>query len=277
LNSLAQSLRTIPERTILYSLFVFFVPFLLAGIYLEKYWMGVIPLAILSLFIISYHIRFLFWVLIFSIACSITFDFNKRLSTDFPTEFISIGLTAIFWILWLVYRPKNLNFLWNHKLTWGLVILWIWSVIASLQAVYFVISLKYILAKIWYITSFFILTFYMVRGFRDIKKLFWMLYIPIILTAIYSFVRTVLGNFSFEFTNQYSLPFYDNHVIYATTMTLILPLVYIARRWYAKGSLPRVLLSVSIPFLLVAIYFSYTRACYLAIVGGLVFSISFKN
>ena len=269
MNSLVQSIKTIHERAILYGLFLFFIPFLLGGIYLEKFWIGVIPFAILFIFIIFYHVRFLYWILIFSIACSVTFDFNKRLSTDFPTEFISIGLTAIFWILWLVYKPKQLNFLWNHKLTWGLAILWIWSFIASLQAVHFVISFKYILAKIWYITSFFILTFYMMRGFRDIKKLFWMLYIPILLTAIYSFVRTVLGDFSFEFTNQYSLPFYDNHVIYATTMTLILPLVYIARRWYPKGSLPRVLLSISILFLLITIYFSYTRACYLAILGGL--------
>jgi O-antigen ligase len=90
----------------------------------------------------------------------------------------------------------------------------------------------------------------------------------------YSFVQFSAdnnGGFSFEFTNQYSLPFYDNHVIYATTMTLLLPFVYIARKWYPKGSLTRTLLNLSIPFLLIAIYFSYTRACYLALIGGLAF------
>lgn len=230
-----------------------------------------LPFGLAFVYVILHHFRLLYWILLLSIAFSITLDFNKRLSTDFPTEFISIGLTAIFWILWLVYKPKYLNYLWNHKIFWGLIAIWIWSVLSALQAVQVVISIKYVLAKVWYITSFFIFSFYMMQSKLEIKKIFWFIFIPILLTAIYSFVRTAVGNFNFEFTNDYSLPFYDNHVIYATTMTLILPIVYVARKWYSKGSLTRTLLNISIPFLLIAIYFSYTRACYLALIGGIVF------
>lgn len=238
---------------------------------MEKYWIMAIPFAIGFGYIILYHYQLLYWLLLMSIACSVTLDFSKRLSTDFPTEFMSIGLTGIFWLLYVVNRPKSLQYLWNHRIFWGLIMIWVWSIISSLQAVNILIGVKYVLAKIWYITSFFIFTYFMIGAKEDIKKLFWTIYIPVLITAIYSFFRTALGGFSFEFTNEYSLPFYDNHVIYATTMTLLLPLAFVARKWYPKGSLPHTLLVLSIPFLLIAIYFSYTRACYLALIGGLAF------
>jgi len=271
LRSLIHSFYKYPEKTILNGLFAIFIPLLVLSIQIEKYWIMSIPFVIGFCYIILYHYKLLYWILLASIACSITLDFNKKLSTDFPTEFVSIALTGIFWILWIVHRPKFLNYLWNHKLFWGLIAIWIWSVISALQAVQVLISVKYVLAKVWYITSFFIFTYYMIQSNVDIKKIFWTIFIPLLLTAIYGFMRTAFGNFSFEFTNEYSLPFYDNHVIYATTMTLMLPWVYVARHWYSKGSLTRILLDLSIPFLLIAIYFSYTRACYLALIGGLVF------
>lgn len=259
------------EKIATYSLLSLFLGLLGLGIYIEKYWLAAIPLLLCFAYLIVYHYKLLYWILLLSIAASITYDFNKNLSTDFPTEFISIALTGIFWVLWLVHKPPSLRYLWNHKLFWGLIAIWFWSIVAGLQAENMSISIKYVAAKVWYITSFFIFTFYMIRSVHDIRKIFWYLYIPILLTAIYSFFRTFMGGFSFEFTNQYSLPFYDNHVIYATTMTLILPMVFVARSWYPHCSLIRILLQISIPFLLIAIYFSYTRACYLALIGGLVF------
>ena len=269
--SLIHKFKTLDDKTILNGLFVLFLSLLVFSISTERYWIMALPFVLIFIYIVLHHFRFLYWLLLVSIAFSITLDFNKRLSTDFPTEFISIGLTAIFWTWWLVYKPKYLNYLWNHKIFWGLIAIWIWSVISSLQAVQVLISIKYVLAKVWYITSFFIFSFYMIRSPLEIKKVFWIIFIPVLITSVYSFGRTVLGNFSFEFTNEFSLPFYDNHVIYATTMTLMLPMAYVIRSWYAKGSLTRTLLNISIPFLLIAIYFSYTRACYLALLGGLAF------
>jgi O-antigen ligase len=257
------------QRQIFICLFALFLPFLLLGIWKDKLWVMAIPMLIGSFFLLIYRYRILYWILIASIPLSVTKDFNQRLSTDFPTEFICIILAGIFWVLWVVYKPKAFHFLWNHKLIWVLFTVWIWSAVSSFSAVNSLIATKYVLAKIWYISSFLFFTFWIIETKEDIKKLFWALFIPIMLTAIFSFYNTAVGGFSFENTNKYSLPFYDNHVIYATTMTLILPFVFIARRWYKKGTLVRLFLTFSMPFLLAAIYFSYTRACYLALIVGI--------
>jgi len=246
------------------------------GIGFDRTWLMFLPILVVAGFLLIYNYKLLYWLLIASIPFSITKDFNQRLSTDFPTEFICIGLTAIFWAKFFIHKPQNLKFLWNHKLFWGISILWLWSLITSITAVNHLIAIKYILAKIWYITSFLIFTFWAIRTKDDIKALFWTLYIPIMMTAVYSFINTAIGGFNFENTNKFSLPFYDNHVIYATTMTLLLPLVFIARSWYGKGTVVYFILQLSIPFLLIAIYFSYTRACYLALIVGLTMFIVLK-
>lgn len=257
------------QKQIFLILFASYLPFLITGIWKDKLWILAIPILIGGAYLAIYHYRMLYWILIVSIPLSVTKDFNQRLSTDVPTEFICIILCGIFWAIWIIHRPKSLLFLWNHKLLWALFGVFAWSAICSLSAVNQLISVKYVLAKIWYISSYLFFTYWIIETKEDIKKLFWALFIPIMITAIISFFKTAIGGFNFENTNKYSLPFYDNHVIYATTLTLILPYTYIARRWYAKGSLIRLLLNFSLPFLLIAIYFSYTRACYLALIVGL--------
>jgi O-antigen ligase len=262
-------LNSLSEKSIFIILFAAFLPFCYLGIWLDRLWLMGLPILITAGYLLIYRYRLAYWILIGCIPLSITIDFNSRLSTDFPTEFICIMLAAIFWTVYFIYRPRAMDYLWNHKLTWILIAIWIWSIISGLGAVNKLIAVKYVLAKWWYMSSYLLFTFWIIETIDDIKKLFWTLFIPIFLTVVYSFFNTAIGGFSFENTNKYSLPFYDNHVIYATTMTLILPFIFIAQNWYRRGSLIRLFLQFSILFLLVAIYFSYTRACYLALIVGI--------
>jgi O-antigen ligase len=265
-NPLVKTNGKIPHLAMVY--FLFFLTCLGLGIYLENVIITAIPFLIFGVILAFFRFDLLYYILIISIPLSITVDFSKSLSTDFPTEFLSIGLTVIFWIYWLINRPKELSPIWNSKIFWILILMLGWSGFTTIFAVNKLIALKYCLAKTWYITSYIVFTFWIVKDLDALKKLFWMIFLPTTITVIYSFVRTYLGGFSFEDTNQYSLPFFDNHVTYATTMSIVLPWIFWARCWYPKGSVLKWLLTISIPFYLIAIYFSYTRACYLALIVG---------
>jgi O-antigen ligase len=243
---------------------------------MEEIWIAFVPILLSLGLLILLNFRLLYWFLLISIPLSFTFDFSKSLSTDFPTEFISIVITGIFWILYLKNRPESLKSLWNSKLFWALCLLLFWSFITSLFAVNKLIAFKFSAAKIWYITAYLIMTYWMIRSELELKKIFWFIYIPTLITVIYSFMNTWIGDFNFENTNKFSLPFYDNHVLYASIMSIMVPLVIQARKWYLRGSLIRLGLGASIILLIVAIYFSYTRACYLALIVGLIVSVLIK-
>lgn len=264
-----QAYSILKNRNLFQALSLGFLAILIIGILAEKLWLVAIPIILVTASILVYNLRNLYWLLIASIPFSVTLDFSKSLSTDFPTEFLSIILTGIFWAI-MLYRPsKEISNLWNSKVFGMLILLLLWSLVCALFAVHKTIAFKYCAAKVWYITAYIIVTYWIIRQIQDIRTIAWIVYVGIMITAIYSFIRTAIGGFNFEMTNQYSLPFYDNHVLYASIMSLWVPIIFVMRKWYPSGSLVRMLLNASIFFLLIAIYFSYTRACYLALIVGL--------
>lgn len=249
---------------------------ILCSFWFENYLFLTVPILIFGLGIITHNFRFLYWVLISSIPLSIAVEFSNILSTDFPTEVISILLTGLFWLIFLIHRPKDLKALLKDNISLFIIVILLWSIITCFFAVNKVIAVKFCLAKIWYITSFYIATFLIIRDKKDLKKLFWIFFIPLLVTVLWSFWRTASGNFLFEFTSQYSQPFYENHVLYATTMTLWIPLMVFYRNKFKKGSLKRLIIYGAIPFFIIAIYFSYTRACYVALVVGVLAMIAMR-
>jgi hypothetical protein len=245
--------------------------FVFVGFVFENKILIFLPFGILISLIFSIVPRFLYFILICTIPISVVYDFNGSLSTDFPFEFITIFLMSM--VLLEIFTKKNqdLKTLVKSPLTLVHFLLFISAILSTITALNHTVAIKYTLAKMWYLSVLFIYSFIIFDKIEKLKKFFWCFYIPFIFTVILSFIKTVIGNFNFENTNLYSLPFYSNHVIYATTMSIFLPFVFYFRTWYAKGSLVRILLTWSIILILIAIYFSYTRSCYLALIGALIY------
>jgi O-antigen ligase len=120
-------------------------------------------------------------------------------------------------------------------------------------------------------------SYQIIKTTENLKIFFWVFFIPLFFTVIYSFTRTILGNFDFEQTNQFSLPFYANHVLYATTMSIFFPFIILAISWLKKGTLLRLFLVYSAVITLIAIYFSYTRSCYIALLSAFIFIFLIKK
>jgi len=73
-------------------------------------------------------------------------------------------------------------------------------------------------------------------------------------------------NFTFDSITASVHPIYRNHVNYAVFISMLLPFIFLAKTWYAKGTYKHTLLTYAIPLFLLAIYFSYTRGAWLAVV-----------
>lgn len=245
--------------------------FILLGLYFELPIVSVFPFAILIGIFLSMHYPSFYWILVASIPFCIVYDFNNRLSTDFPTEFLCIGITAVYWGNVLLKKEKQIFEIIKHPLFLLIFLLFIWSIITSLTAQNKLIAFKYTIAKTWYITAFLFVSFQIINSYKKLKTFYWVFFIPLFITILYSFIRTIIGNFDFEQTNQFSLPFYANHVLYATTMSIFFPFILLAISWLKKGTLLRIFLVYSTIITLLAIYFSYTRSCYIALLSAFLF------
>ena len=249
---------------------------MLSGIYIQKPIISVIPFIILIGFFLSINYSYFYWLLIASIPLCIVYDFNDSLSTDFPSEFLCISVMIMYWIHVLFKKEVSFSQTLKHPLFLIIVALFIWAIITTITAQNKVIAIKYTLAKTWYITTFLMVSVQLISTFPKLKKFFWIFFTPLLFTVIYSFTRTAIGNFDFEQTNRFSLPFYANHVLYATTMSIFLPFVLLAISWLKKGTILRLFLVYCSILILISIYFSYTRSCYIALLASAFFVFLFK-
>jgi len=246
----------------------------------NQYFLAGIPVALLIAFVGVVDFRKIFLLLFASIPFS-TDDITlpSGFSTDLPTEPLMIVLMGVF-LLYVIRNGKTLStkFL-RHPISLLLLLHIGWTLICTITSPSFFISLKFFLAKLWYVITFYFLGGYLLRTAKDVKQLIWWVLIPLVTVIGIILIRHGMVGFSFKEVNFVLAPFYSNHVAYACIITIFMPFVWFARQWYPKRSLKWWFLLGCIPFMLVAIQYSFTRAAYVGILLaiGAYFVIRFRQ
>ncbi|HYV92268.1 MAG TPA: O-antigen ligase family protein [Chitinophagales bacterium] len=241
---------------------------LIAGIYLENYYLLLIPASLLFVYLSVNDMKFIYFLLLFTIPLSIEVQLPNGFATDFPTE-ILIGGMMILFIAFALSNPKAFDIrLLKNPIIFLLIIHYVWILIATFYSSDAFVSIKYSLAKTWYIITFVFVTSIMIKSVDDFKKAFWWLLLPLIFTIIYTMIRHSKTDFAFLTVNTPMLPFFRNHVSYACTIAQMIPFTFLAITWYKKGTLKRRFLIFSMLLMLVAVYFSYTRSAWLALLSA---------
>ncbi len=237
----------------------------LAAFQTGLHYIALLPLGIMLIYTGIINFKVLYYLLLFAIPLSMEYSFSGSLATDLPDEPMMIGLMACT-IIYLLTNYKSLpTGYFANFLMIALFFHWFWIFIAATNSVNFVVSFKQFLAKTWYITTFGVLTAIIIRTKDDLKTAFWCIYIPLSLLMVQVIIRHALQGFSFEDINKPMYPFFRNHVNYAAIISVFFPFLLLARTWYKRGTFKRNWLNFSILFYIVAIYLSYTRTCYLAL------------
>jgi O-antigen ligase len=242
---------------------------LFAGIALEMYYLAALPAALLLVYLAVVDLKAIFLLLLFSIPLSTELFLPNGFALEVPTEPFMVGLMLAGFLLLLRHAKEFDGQFLRHPLTMLLLLHLGWIAVSALLSNQFVVSLKFLLAKLWYIATFFFLASRMLDGERDIKRFFWAVFLPLMLTIIIITARHASYGFTFSDVRWVLSPFYRNHVSYAAIVVLFVPFVWFVRLWYPRGSWRRRLIFWSLPLLLIAIQLSYTRAAYVGLVAAI--------
>ena len=207
------------------------------------------------------RIYLLIWA---TIPFAIEVDLPGGLSTDFPAEALMwLSCFLLLGYLFLYQRKIDFSFIF-HPVFVILLIHFFWIIITSVISSEPLISIKYTLAKSWYLVCFILIPLFLFRDVKDFKQ--WGLYflVPLIGTVVIIMIRHSQYGFSFATINNAVIPIYRNHVDYACCLGIILPFVWFLRRWFENKRI-RFFFLVSMGLILGGIYFSYTRAAWLCV------------
>lgn len=242
----------------------------MSAIYFKINLLFILPFVFLFPALVLLDFRIVFYMMLLVLPVSVE-SYLGGFGTDLPSEPLVMVLAVCTVLYLLYYRQELSNPAYKHPIVIVLALMFCWSVFVTLFSTDVFLSIKYLLAKSWYLLGFFILPIIFLRNKKSLQQFFWCLYIPTFLSIWYVMVRHGLKGFTFDTITNAVHPIYRNHVNYAVFITMLLPFVFLAKSWYAADTFKHKLLKCSIPVFLLAIYLSYTRGAWLAVVAMAVY------
>lgn len=227
-----------------------------------------IPFAVLAaLFVFFYDIKVLFFLLLFFIPFSIEYSVTSSLSTDLPDEPMMLAMAGCA-VLYMVYRPSLIKNFAGHPLIQLLFLQLIWIFITIFFSYDKVVSIKYLLAKGWYILAFVFGPALLVKKKKDFVLIGLCYCIPMLILMCWTLYNHVMRGLTFDEANHVMQPFFRNHVNYSALLVCIMPILYLFH--YFTKSHKKLVKQIMI-FTLIGIFFSYARGAWLALITGVLF------
>ncbi len=246
---------------------VLFITLCGAALYLYQPLLAFAGFAIVALAWLITRTEWLFYVLIGSIPWSIEY-IRPSLTTDLPDEPLML-LTGFSIVLYLIAKRKSLGKLELRSTLLSLILLQLlWTVLAALASTDQFVSIKFLLAKCWYLVAFVVVPVILFRDRRMMINSAKVLTVSMLLLMIIVQYRHAGEGFTFSGINPSLDPFFRNHVNYSALLVCIIPLLLAFHTATKKPSVKR-WLRILIALTVAALYFSYARGAWLALFVGL--------
>jgi len=248
-------------------LFLAFSAVLLVSLGLTIYWQNVyviaIPVLLVVTGIILTNYSVLFYVLLIAIPFSTEVDLPNGLGTDLFSEPLILLLAFCTLGSWLLGKKPDPRFQ-KHILVKLLVVIFIWAIATALVSENYARSVKYLLAKSWYLLVFVFLTGSLLQSPAKLRKYLYFFIGALGIVVCITLFRHALVGFSFGLVNKVVSPFLRNHVMYGVLTAATLPYaVYLTI--YQKNKAAQFILGLISLLLLAGVIASYTRASWLSL------------
>ncbi len=239
-----------------------------SAIFFESLLPLLFPLALLIIFQVLVDYEKIYLLLFLCIPISTEVFISDHLATDLPTEPLIIGMMLIY-ILILIVKPSTIdkNFI-KHPISIILGVHIVWIVITMFTSSEMGFSAKFLLAKVWYIITFFYFAGYSIKSTKRINLILWLIAIPLVLATTKVILHHATLDFGFKKINESTGPFFRNHVNYAAIISLFLPFIWYLHKWADSAKL-KLIMKISFFVISFGIITAYTRAAYVAIFGAL--------
>lgn len=263
----SQGGHSLSSRNIFKSFIGFILVVILLSIYNESYLFFVLPVLVLGFGWIINDYRKLFYTIFVVLPFSVEYYFGGvGLGTDLPSEPLMIFLSGITLMLWAKQSFSIDKSYIQNPIMIMMVIHIFWIFTTMINSENFVISLKLLTAKIWYILPFYIFPLIVFKDSTEFSKAYRLLCTFLFVSILIVLVRHAIEGFTFATSNKVVSPFFRNHVSYAAISVVALPFVWAFMRIKMLNNRPYKLAILVLATFVIGIYFSFTRAAIISMV-----------
>ena len=238
----------------------------------EIYFGFAIPLALLVLWMAIYAYDKLWYLIVFATPLSVNVELAGGIGFYFPTEPILFGLMGI--VILRQLTEKNIdNRIFSHPITRIILIYLLWVFVTAMTSSMPIVSFKFFLAKLWFISAMYFLALAIFKKKKNILPFFNLYLMGLTLVVIYTLSVHAINGFSEEAAHWVMFPFFNDHTIYGALLAFYFPII--VGMFFLNGVKKefKILLVAIFVIFSIAIVLSYTRAAWVSLLGGLMVSI----
>ena len=233
--------------------------------FFEFYYFNLLPAAILIVLLALFSLDKLILFVVFLTPLAINLQhLEGGLGLSLPTEPIIFGIMMVFIFKQLHSNTMDASML-KHPITIAIIVNLVWLFITSITSDLPIVSVKFLIARLWFVIVFYFLGTQLFKKFNNIKIFNWLYIISFSIIILYTLYSHALVNFDEQIANYVMSPFYNDHTIYGAMLAMFLPvLIFFMLNKKYSGSI-RFAAFLFLILFIIALIFSYTRAAWVSL------------
>lgn len=186
-----------------------------------------------------------------------------------PTEPLLVGILLIF-IMKYCAEGKFDRQIMRHPVTIAIYLSLFWILVTSLTSTMPVVSLKFFLARIWFIVGFYLLTAKLFESTQNMEKYVWLYTLPLVIVIFYTVSRLYgHGLWNKEAAHSVARPFYNDHTSYGAVIAMYLPFLFGFSFTNIYSPKTKTFVRIILFILIAGLILSYTRAAWVSMMAAL--------
>jgi putative inorganic carbon (hco3(-)) transporter len=262
----------VTDRLKLYVIYGSSLAFLAMNVYLllqDKYWGLLLPLLLLMAILYTFSLEKVMLLITFFTPLAVNLkssDFNVGISL--PTEAMLFAVMLIF-LMKLILDGGYDRRITRHPVSIAIFINLIWIFITCFTSELPIVSVKFIVSRLWFVVPFFFLAILLFKDISYIRKFHWAYVLPLALVIFYTLYNHSTYGFDKPHSNMVMKPFYNDHTAYGAVIAFFLPVfaAFVIARTYKRSF--KIFTLAVLAILVTGIIFSYSRAAWISVAFAL--------
>ena len=218
------------------------------------------------LYLLFFRLDLLMYLMAFVTPFSINIDNPKyNVGLSVPAEIIMVLITILFFVR-LLYDVRLERKIIFHPVSILIYVYLAWMLITSITSELPLVSFKFLVSKIWFITACYFAVIQLIRN--DFKKVITFVNcyaVALAMVIIITTTKLALTGFATHGMHWIMHPFYNDHTAYGAVIAFFIPLIVALYAVDGKTKWKKGYYLLLLAILFMGLYFSYCRAAWLSI------------
>lgn len=246
---------------------------------------NLLPVILFIIYTAIYHLQQLVYFLAFCTPLAISLKemgLTQGPDLSIPTEPLMAGIMLVYIVNLMSRDISDKRFL-KHTISTVIFIQLIWMFVTTCSSTDFVVSIKYLVSRLWFIFSCYIIIPHLFQHKKNIITFVFAYASALGIVVIYTTARHAAYNFSAKSADWVVGPFYNDHTAYGAALAMFIPVMVSFLFLKSVSKYAKLFALGFLVMFMAAIILSYCRAGWvslavvIAILATLVLKIKFRT